>query len=193
MPPCSSSSGWKPRPSRTPGCQSECFAPVSVWYCPPGMARRPPRTVMVASPLAGTPAKAGAVARSTQAALRRRILPPGGEARVTYRPARARGISRPRVSGAKVARAPETGFYFEPLSERLVLVVEGAPFPTDDHWAYVGDPIEMSPEVARIECANRWPGVDPVSLELELDLDYDRAVAEAELRQAEEAAGLVRR
>jgi hypothetical protein len=92
-----------------------------------------------------------------------------------------------------VARAPETGFYFEPLSERLVLVVEGSPFPTDDDWAYVGDPIEMSPELARLECANRWPGVDPDSLELELDLDFDRAVAEAERRQAEEAAGLVRR
>lgn len=91
-----------------------------------------------------------------------------------------------------MARAPETGFYFEPMSERLVLVVEGSPFPTDDHWAHVGDPIEMSPELARLECANRWPGVDPDALEVELDLDFDRTIAEAERRQAEEAAGLVR-
>jgi hypothetical protein len=79
-----------------------------------------------------------------------------------------------------VARAPETGFYFEPIGERLVLVVEGSPFPSDDHWAYVGDPIEMTPEVARLECANRWPGVDPDSLEVELDLDFDRSVEEAD-------------
>ena len=92
-----------------------------------------------------------------------------------------------------MARAPETGFYFEPMAERLVLVVEGSPFPTDDHWAYVGDPIEMTPEVARLECANRWPGVDPDALEVELDLDFERAVEEAERRQAEDAAGLVRR
>jgi len=92
-----------------------------------------------------------------------------------------------------MARAPETGFYFEPMAERLVLVVEGSPFPTDDHWAYVGDPIEMTPEVARLECANRWPGVDPDALEVEFDLDFERAVAEAERRQAEDAAGLVRR
>lgn len=92
-----------------------------------------------------------------------------------------------------MARAPETGFYFEPISERLVLVVEGSPFPTDDHWAYVGDPIEMTPELARLECATRWPGVDAESLQLELDLDFDRAVAESERRQAEEAAGVVRR
>ena len=92
-----------------------------------------------------------------------------------------------------MARAPETGFYFEPMAERLMLVVEGSPFPTDDHWAYVGDPIEMTPEVARLECANRWPGVDPDALEVELDLDFERAVAEAERRQAEDAAGLVRR
>ncbi|HYR18853.1 MAG TPA: hypothetical protein VEQ15_05130 [Myxococcales bacterium] len=92
-----------------------------------------------------------------------------------------------------MARAPETGFYFEPMTERLVLVVEGAPFPTDDHWAYVGDPIEMTPEVARLECANRWPGVDPETLEVEFDLDFERAVEEAERRQAEDAAGLVRR
>jgi hypothetical protein len=91
-----------------------------------------------------------------------------------------------------MARAPETGFYFEPVAERLVLVVEGAPFPTDDHWAYVGDPIEMAPELARLECANRWPGVDPESLEVEFDVDFERAVAEAERRQAEDAAGLVR-
>ena len=49
-----------------------------------------------------------------------------------------------------MARAPETGFYFEPLSERLALVIEGSPFPSDDHWAFVGDPVEMTPELASI-------------------------------------------
>jgi hypothetical protein len=78
-----------------------------------------------------------------------------------------------------MARAPETGFYFEPIAERLVLIVEGSPFPTDDHWAWVGDPIEMSPELARLECANRWPGVDPDGLEVEFDLDFERAVEKA--------------
>jgi hypothetical protein len=92
-----------------------------------------------------------------------------------------------------MARAPETGFYFEPMTERLVLVVEGSPFPSDDHWAWVGDPIEMSPEVARLECATRWPGVDPEALEVEFDLDFERAVEEAERSQAEDAAGVVRR
>src|SRR5438128_11182187 len=92
-----------------------------------------------------------------------------------------------------MSRAPETGFYFEPMAERLVLVVEGSPFPTDDHWAYVGDPIEMSPELARLECATRWPGVDPAALEVEFDLDFERAVEESERRQAQDAAGLVRR
>jgi hypothetical protein len=77
-----------------------------------------------------------------------------------------------------MARAPETGFYFEPMAERLVVVVEGSPFPTDDHWAWVGDPIEMSPELARLECANRWPGVDPDGLQVEFDLDFERAVEE---------------
>ena|SRR5438132_12464400 len=91
-----------------------------------------------------------------------------------------------------MAHAPETGFYFEPLTERLALVVEGSPFPTDDHWAYVGDPIEMSPELARLECANRWPGVDPESLEVEFDLDFERAVQEQEKQRAAEAAGIVR-
>jgi hypothetical protein len=68
-----------------------------------------------------------------------------------------------------MARAPETGFYFEPLHERLALVVAGSPFPSEEAWAYVGDPVEMSPEVARREVATRWPGVDPEGLELEQD------------------------
>ena len=92
-----------------------------------------------------------------------------------------------------MARAPETGFYFEPIAERLVVVVEGSPFPTEDHWAYVGDPIEMAPEVARLECASRWPGVDPESLEVEFDLDFERAVQEADRRHGEAPAGVVRR
>jgi len=92
-----------------------------------------------------------------------------------------------------MARAPETGFYFEPIAERLVLIVEGSLFPTDDHWAWVGDPIEMSPELARLTCATRWPGVDPEALEVEFDLDFERAVQESERGQADDAAGLVRR
>ena len=64
-------------------------------------------------------------------------------------------------------RAPETGFYFEPIGERLALVLEGAPFPSDQEWAWVGDPAEMPIEMARLQIATRWPGVDPESLELE--------------------------
>jgi hypothetical protein len=67
-----------------------------------------------------------------------------------------------------MARAPETGFYFEPIAERLALVLEGSPFPSDEDWAYVGDPAGMPSEVARLEVAARWPGVDPESLEVEL-------------------------
>jgi hypothetical protein len=73
-----------------------------------------------------------------------------------------------------MARAPETGLYFEPIAERLALVVEGAPFPSEDAWAWVGDPVEIPPELARLEVATRWPGVDPEALELELDLDFER-------------------
>ena len=91
-----------------------------------------------------------------------------------------------------MARAPETGFYFEPLAERLALVVDGAPFPSDDHWALIGDPIEMTPETAKLTCALRWPGVDPESLEVELNFDIERALAELEKAEAEKAAGLVR-
>ena len=68
-----------------------------------------------------------------------------------------------------MARAPETGFYFEPIAERLALVLEGAPFPSEEAWAFVGDPAEMPVEVARLEVATRWPGVDPAALEVELD------------------------
>src|SRR5258708_14917222 len=68
-----------------------------------------------------------------------------------------------------MARVPETGFYFEPISERLAVVVEGSPFPSDDHWAFIGDPVDMTPERARIEVATRWPGIDPQELEIELD------------------------
>src|SRR4051812_13835359 len=85
-----------------------------------------------------------------------------------------------------MARAPETGFYFEPMTERLALVVEGSPYPTDDPWAWVGDPVDMSPEVARLEVATRWPGVDPESLEVEFDTNFERAVQEIERLQLEE-------
>jgi hypothetical protein len=79
-----------------------------------------------------------------------------------------------------MSRAPETGFYFEPIAERLVLLLEGAPFPSDDAWAYVGDPAEMSPEVARLSVATRWPGVDPETLEIEFETDFERMAAEME-------------
>ena len=86
-----------------------------------------------------------------------------------------------------MARAPETGFYFEPMTERMALIVEGSPYPTDDPWAHVGDPVAMSPERARLEVATRWPGVDPETLEVEFDTDFERAVAEIERLQREES------
>jgi len=76
-----------------------------------------------------------------------------------------------------MARAPETGFYFEPIAERLALVLEGSAFPSEEAWAYIGDPVEMPLPLARLEAATRWPGVDPESLELELDLDFERATS----------------
>lgn len=85
-----------------------------------------------------------------------------------------------------MARAPETGFYFEPITERLALILEGSPYPTDDAWAYVGDPVEMPPEVARLEVATRWPGVDPEALEVEFDTNFERAVLEIERLRREE-------
>ena len=66
-----------------------------------------------------------------------------------------------------MSRAPETGFYFEPVAERLALLPEGSPFPSPEAWAYVGNPAEMTEAVARLEVATRWPGVDPEALELE--------------------------
>ncbi len=85
-----------------------------------------------------------------------------------------------------MARAPETGYYFEPITERLALVIEGSPFPSDDAWAYVGDPVEMPPEMARLEVATRWPGVDPESLDIEFDTNFEKAVVEIERLQREE-------
>ena len=69
---------------------------------------------------------------------------------------------------------------------RLALVVEGSPFPSDDHWAHVGDPVDISPEVARLEVATRWPGVDPESLEVEFDTNFEAAVDEIARLQQEE-------
>lgn len=66
-----------------------------------------------------------------------------------------------------MARVPESGFYFEPVAERLALLPAGAPFPSAEAWAYVGDPREMTPAQARLEVAARWPGVDGEALELE--------------------------
>ena len=91
-----------------------------------------------------------------------------------------------------MARAPETGYYFEPLTERLALVVEGAGFPSDDHWAWLGDPIEMTQEEARMQCGFRWPGVDPDSLEVEFDLDFEKATQEAEQQRLEALSGMQR-
>ncbi len=91
-----------------------------------------------------------------------------------------------------MARAPETGFYFEPVTERLALVVEGSPFPTDDHWAWLGDPIDMTPQQAQLVVAVRWPGVDPDTLEVEFDLNFERAVAEADAQRRERDAGVTR-
>ena len=85
-----------------------------------------------------------------------------------------------------MARAPETAFYFEPISERLALIVEGAPFPSDDAWAHVGDPAEMSQELAKLEVATRWPGVDPELLSVEFGTDFERAAAEMERLSARE-------
>ena len=85
-----------------------------------------------------------------------------------------------------MARAPETGYYFEPITERLALVIEGSPYPSDDAWAYVGDPVEMSPELARLEVATRWPGVDPETLDVEFDTNFEKAVVEIERLQREE-------
>lgn len=93
---------------------------------------------------------------------------------------------------SNLARAPETGYYFEPLTERLALVVEGAPFPSDDHWAWLGDPIEMTQEEARMHCGFRWPGVDPDSLEVEFDLDFEKATQEAEQQRLEAISGMQR-
>jgi hypothetical protein len=86
-----------------------------------------------------------------------------------------------------MARAPETGFYFEPITERLALVIEGSPYPSDDQWAYVGDPVEMTPELARLSVATRWPGVDPESLEVEFDTNFEKAVVEIERLKREES------
>ena len=86
-----------------------------------------------------------------------------------------------------MAKASETGFYFEPMTERLALVVEGAPFPTPDQWAYLGDPIDMTPEMACLECALRWPGVDPSEVHVELDLGLNAMLAELERNTQAEA------
>lgn len=51
-------------------------------------------------------------------------------------------------------------------------MVEGFPFPSGDAWSFVGDPVEMPEELARLEVANRWPGVDPDALLVELPTDF---------------------
>jgi len=76
-----------------------------------------------------------------------------------------------------MARAPETGFYFEPLNERLALVIAESPFPSEDAWAYVGNPAEMSLDAALAEVATRWPGVDPETLTLELPVEVPDATS----------------
>jgi len=86
-----------------------------------------------------------------------------------------------------MARAPSTGYYFEPLTERLALVLEGAAFPSGDAWAWVGDPLEVPAEVALLEVATRWPGVDQETLEIEYETNYERAVEEIDRLRGEEA------
>jgi hypothetical protein len=87
-----------------------------------------------------------------------------------------------------MSRAPETGYYFEPVQERLALVLEGAPFPSAEAWAWIGDPLEMPAEVALLEVATRWPGVDPESLEIEYETDFVKAVGEIDRLRKIEAA-----
>ena len=87
-----------------------------------------------------------------------------------------------------MARAPETGYYFEPVTERLALVLEGAAFPSGDAWAWVGDPQEMPAEVTLLEVATRWPGVDPETLDIEYETNYEQAVEEIERLRREETA-----
>ena len=97
------------------------------------------------------------------------------------------------LQGIFVARAPETGFYFEPIAERLALVVEGSPFPSDDHWAWLGDPIKMTPEQAKLLVCVRWPGLEPDDLDVEFDLNFERAVEAKEQDDLERKAGILRR
>ncbi len=66
-----------------------------------------------------------------------------------------------------MASVPETGFYFEPILERLALLSAGAQFPSDEEWAYVGDPDRMTIEDARREIAVRWPQADAGTLVVE--------------------------
>jgi hypothetical protein len=87
-----------------------------------------------------------------------------------------------------MARAPETGYYFEPVTERLALVLDEAAFPSGDAWAWVGDPLEMPAEVALLAVATRWPGVDPETLEIEYETNYEQAVLEIERLRGEEKA-----
>lgn len=64
-------------------------------------------------------------------------------------------------------------------------MIEGSPWPSDDHWAFVGDPMDgFTPELARLECANRWPGVDPDTLEVEFNTDFDAMLAEIDRQHA---------
>jgi hypothetical protein len=81
-----------------------------------------------------------------------------------------------------MASAPATGFYFDPIGERLALVLEGAELPSGGEWAYVGDPVEMTPDVARLEVATRWPGVDPESLEVQFGVEFERALVTSRSR-----------
>src|SRR5882672_2996795 len=97
----------------------------------------PPSSVIVPSPFSGTaPAAAEAASRTASA---RRIA-------VGYRSSAAPPFfgGHTIVYGVPcMARAPETGFYFEPIAERLALVLEGSAFPSEEAWAYIGDPVKM--------------------------------------------------
>jgi hypothetical protein len=49
----------------------------------------------------------------------------------------------------------------------------------------------MTPELARIEVALRWPGIDPDALHVELDLGMNQLLAELEQQQKAEQEAAV--
>src|SRR5438105_15028269 len=109
--------------------------------------------MIVPSPFSGTAAAADEAARSSASA--RRICVKIQELRRSSIFVSCRSV---------MARAPETGFYFEPVAERLALVLEGALFRPGGEGAHVGIPVEMRPGLRRLEVATRGPGGDPAAM-----------------------------